>query len=111
MKQGPAHRPTVNGPAPVGEALRPRRPRLTAEPAGALSTLSKKRMDETRCDPLMVQRGVALVEANARAEGMQHARQRKMRIKTIPPPFAMAYVGGYFDEWDRMNREASDEPN
>ena len=56
----------------------------------------------------MVQRGVALVEANARAEGMKHARQRRMRIKTIPAPFAMAYVGGYFDEWDRMNKEASE---
>ncbi len=57
----------------------------------------------------MIQRGVALVEANARAEGRKHARERRMRIKTIPPPFAMAYVDGYFDEWDRMNTEASDE--
>ncbi len=54
----------------------------------------------------MVQRGVALVEANARAEGIKHARERRMRIKTIPAPFVMAYVGGYFDEWDRMNEEA-----
>lgn len=55
----------------------------------------------------MVQRGVAYVEAQARAEGIKHAKQRRMRIRTIPPPFAMAYVGGFVDQWDRMNEEVA----
>jgi hypothetical protein len=32
-----------------------------------------------------------------------------MRIKTIPKPFAMAYVEGYLDEWMKRNPVETDD--
>lgn len=94
------------GPAPVGEhTSQSRRRHHTSEPAGALLTARRRRsaVDEHRCDPRNVERGTRLVEAAAREEGKAHARAGKMRIRTIPRPFAMAYTEGYIDEWMRRN--------
>lgn len=94
-------------PAPVGEHTSlSRRRHHTSEPAGALRfrlPRHRRPADELRCDPRNVERGTRLVEAAAREEGKAHARAGKMRIRTIPRPFAMAYTEGYIDEWMRRN--------
>lgn len=100
-------------PAPVGEHTSlSRRRHHTSEPAGALRfrlPRHRRPVDELRCDPLQVERGTKLVEASAREEGRSHARAGRMRIKTIPKPFVMAYVDGYLDEWMKRNPVESDD--